>query len=276
MRANLLAELAACPQLGLGHIGGDYQDLLDRHDEARLVVEKTERAWSMDADGSLFRLVSEAKRISLAHLFDPFLAVQASTLRTLPHQIDAVYNKMLPRQPLRFLLADDPGAGKTIMAGLFCKELMIRGDVERGLPFDASSVTLHWQPYFDRSEVPARLRSGSARPARRTSWREMTSCAGSWPSFPWPGVARLQQLPGVGPQTATQVVAAASQLGHAMMQRVRPRFDPDARPPLQTRLLAELCSYAVARQAAAAPPRSPATPDDPPAAAPAYPAACRA
>jgi superfamily II DNA or RNA helicase len=65
------------------------------------------------------------------------------------------------------------------------------------------------------------------------------------------GVARLQQLPGVGPQTANQVVAAASQLGYAMMQRVRPRFDPDARPPLQTRLLAELCGYAVARQAAA-------------------------
>ena len=87
----------------------------------------------MDADGSLFRLVSEAKRISLAYLFDPFLAVQTSNLDPLPHQIDAVYDKMLPRQPLRFLLADDPGAGKTIMAGLFCKELMIRGDVERCL-----------------------------------------------------------------------------------------------------------------------------------------------
>ena len=87
----------------------------------------------MDADGNLFRLVSEAKRISLAYLFDPFLAVQTSNLDPLPHQIDAVYDKMLPRQPLRFLLADDPGAGKTIMAGLFCKELMIRGDVERCL-----------------------------------------------------------------------------------------------------------------------------------------------
>ena len=96
-------------------------------------VEEAGRAWSMDADGSLFRLVSEAKRISLAYLFDPFLAVQTSNLDPLPHQIDAVYDKMLPRQPLRFLLADDPGAGKTIMAGLFCKELMIRGDVERCL-----------------------------------------------------------------------------------------------------------------------------------------------
>ncbi len=57
-------------------------------------------------------LVSEAKRISLAYLFDPFLAVQTSNLDPLPHQIDAVYDKMLPRQPLRFLLADDPGAGQ--------------------------------------------------------------------------------------------------------------------------------------------------------------------
>jgi superfamily II DNA or RNA helicase len=65
------------------------------------------------------------------------------------------------------------------------------------------------------------------------------------------GVARLQQIPGVGPQTATQVVAAARQLVSAMMQRVRLRFDPDARPPLQARLLAELYQYAVARQAAA-------------------------
>ena len=64
------------------------------------------------------------------------------------------------------------------------------------------------------------------------------------------GVAGLQQIPGVGPQTATQVIAAARQLSSAMMQRVRLRFDPDARPPLQARLLAELHRYGVARQAA--------------------------
>jgi hypothetical protein len=111
--------------------GKPGQELLYRDDEPRLTVEQAGRAWSMDADGALFRLVSEAKRISLAYLFDPFLAVQTSNLDPLPHQIEAVYSKMLPRQPLRYLLADDPGAGKTIMAGLFCKELMIRGDVER-------------------------------------------------------------------------------------------------------------------------------------------------
>ena len=121
------------------------QELLYRDDEARLVVEQAGRAWSMDADGHLFRLVSEAKRISLAYLFDPFLAVQTSNLDPLPHQIDAVYDKMLPRQPLRFLLADDPGAGKTIMAGLFCKELMIRGDVERCLVIAPGSLVEQWQ-----------------------------------------------------------------------------------------------------------------------------------
>src|SRR5207237_6785790 len=95
--------------------------------------------------GQLFRLVSEAKRISLAHLFDPFLAVQTSNLDPLPHQIEAVYEKMLPQQPLRFLLADDPGAGKTIMAGLFLKELMIRGDVERCLVIAPGSLVEQWQ-----------------------------------------------------------------------------------------------------------------------------------
>jgi len=70
------------------------------------------RPWSFDGDGSLFRLVSEAHRIRLAHLFDPVLAVHTSVVEPLPHQITAVYESMLPRQPLRFLLADDPGAGQ--------------------------------------------------------------------------------------------------------------------------------------------------------------------
>jgi len=125
--------------------GKPNQELLYRDNESQLSVEQAGRAWSMDADGNLFRLVSEAKRISLAYLFDPFLAVQTSNLDPLPHQIDAVYDKMLPRQPLRYLLADDPGAGKTIMAGLFCKELMIRGDVERCLVVAPGSLVAQWQ-----------------------------------------------------------------------------------------------------------------------------------
>ncbi|MGH7903853.1 MAG: helicase-related protein [Candidatus Dormibacteraceae bacterium] len=125
--------------------GKPGQQLVYRDDEVRLTIEQAGRPWSFDGDGRLFRLVSEASRISLAYLFDPFLAVQTSTLDPLPHQIEAVYEKMLPRHPLRFLLADDPGAGKTIMAGLLLKELMIRGDVERCLVIAPGSLVEQWQ-----------------------------------------------------------------------------------------------------------------------------------
>ena len=104
-----------------------------RNEEAALKTVEPGRAWSFDGDGALLRLVSESWRIRLARLFDPYLAVHAARIEPLPHQITAVYGEMPPRQPLRFLLADDPGAGKTIMAGLLIKELMIRGDVERCL-----------------------------------------------------------------------------------------------------------------------------------------------
>ena len=114
-----------------------YRDMEDRFE----IVEQG-RPWSFDGDGALFRLVSEAQRIRLAHIFDPLLAVHTSRVEPLPHQITAVYEAMLPRQPLRFLLADDPGAGKTIMAGLFIKELIARGDLKRCLvvcPADSQS-----------------------------------------------------------------------------------------------------------------------------------------
>ncbi len=120
-------------------------DLLYRDQEPRLEIEAAGRPWSFDGDGALLRLVSEAKRIGLAHLFDPLLAVHTSVLEPLPHQITGVYGEMLPRQPLRFLLADDPGAGKTIMAGLLIKELMVRGDVHRCLICCPGSLVEQWQ-----------------------------------------------------------------------------------------------------------------------------------
>jgi len=119
--------------------------LLYRHDEARLEIAEQGRPWSFDGDGALFRLVSEAHRIRLAHLFDPVLAVHTSLVEPLPHQITAVYDAMLPRQPLRFLLADDPGAGKTIMAGLLMKELIARGDLHRCLVVCPGSLAEQWQ-----------------------------------------------------------------------------------------------------------------------------------
>src|SRR5438477_5821559 len=88
-------------------------ELLYRHDEPRLEVVEQGRPWSFDGDGALFRLVSEAHRIRLAHLFDPVLAVHTAMVEPLPHQITAVYDSTLPRQPVRFLLAAGPARGTT-------------------------------------------------------------------------------------------------------------------------------------------------------------------
>ena len=130
-------------------------ELLYRSDEARLEVVEQGPPWRFDGDGALFRLVSEALRIRLAHLFDPVLAVHTSVVEPLPHQIAAVYESMLPRQPLRFLLADDPGAGKTIMAGLLIRELIARGDLERCLIVCPGSLAEQWQDeLYQRFQLP--------------------------------------------------------------------------------------------------------------------------
>ena len=129
-----------------GRVG---QRLVFRSEEAGIEVVTDGRAFGFDGDGHVLRLASEAMRIRLAHLFDPYMAVHASRIDALPHQITAVYGDMLPRQPLRFLLADDPGAGKTIMAGLLLKELLIRGDLERCLIVAPGSLVEQWQDELD-------------------------------------------------------------------------------------------------------------------------------
>ena len=129
--------------------------LLYRDDESDLEMLERGPRWSFAGDGQLFRLASEARRIQLAHLFDPILAVHTSDVEPLPHQITAVYNSMLPLQPLRFLLADDPGAGKTIMAGLLIKELKARGDLERCLVVCPGSLAEQWQDeLYRRFQLP--------------------------------------------------------------------------------------------------------------------------
>ena len=97
------------------------------------------------AHGEDFKLAVEAKRIDLAFLFDPMMAVHTSNVDPLPHQITAVYESMLPRQPLRFVLADDPGAGKTIMAGLYIRELFMRADARRVLIVAPGSLVEQWR-----------------------------------------------------------------------------------------------------------------------------------
>lgn len=119
--------------------------LLLREDEQSLEISEKSLPWSFDVPGEQLRLVSEAYRINLAHLFDPYLAVHTSAIDPLPHQISAVYDEMLTRLPLRYVLADDPGAGKTIMTGLLLKELIIRGDLKRCLIVSPGNLAEQWQ-----------------------------------------------------------------------------------------------------------------------------------
>ncbi|HEY6155646.1 MAG TPA: helicase-related protein [Candidatus Udaeobacter sp.] len=119
--------------------------LLGRADEESINIATVERPWSFDGDGDAFKLAIEAKRIDLAFLFDPMMAVHTSNVEPLPHQITAVYESLLPRQPLRFVLADDPGAGKTIMAGLYMRELIMRADSRRILVVAPGSLVDQWR-----------------------------------------------------------------------------------------------------------------------------------
>ncbi len=125
--------------------GGVKERLLNRADEATLSIATVERPWSFGGDGEAFKLTVEAKRIDLAFLFDPMMAVHTSNVEPLPHQITAVYESMLPRQPLRFVLADDPGAGKTIMAGLYIRELIMRADARRIVIVAPGSLVDQWR-----------------------------------------------------------------------------------------------------------------------------------
>jgi SNF2 family DNA or RNA helicase len=166
-----------------GRVGNE---LLYRDRESELEIVEQGRPWSFDGDGALFRLVSEAQRIHLAHLFDPVLAVHTSVVDPLPHQITAVYESMLPRQPLRFLLADDPGAGKTIMAGLLIKELIARGDLQRCLVVCPGSLAEQWQDeLWRRFHLPFEILTNDKLEAARTgNWFMETNLA----------IARLDKL----------------------------------------------------------------------------------
>jgi SNF2 family DNA or RNA helicase len=149
-----------------GQLGSE---LLYREREPTLEVVSQGRPWSFDGDPAHFRLAAEAQRIRLAHLFDPLLAVHTSLVEPLPHQITAVYGEMLSRQPLRFLLADDPGAGKTIMAGLFVKELMLRGDLRRCLIVCPGSLAEQWQDELDdKFHLPFEILTNDRLEASRT------------------------------------------------------------------------------------------------------------
>jgi superfamily II DNA or RNA helicase len=150
--AQVVTVVATVPQ-GNGAVqiiyrtadGAMKERLLLSADESTITLATLERPFSFDGDGAAFQLACEAKRIDFAFLFDPMMAVHTSNVEPLPHQITAVYESMLPRQPLRFVLADDPGAGKTIMAGLYIRELIMRADARRILIVAPGSLVEQWR-----------------------------------------------------------------------------------------------------------------------------------
>ena len=143
-------------------------------DEPDLELAETGRPWSFDGNAEDFKLAAEAYRIHLAHLFDPLMAVHTSNVEPLPHQITAVYECMLPHQPLRYVLADDPGAGKTIMAGLYLRELMVRGDVKRCLIVAPGNLVEQWQDEMDQSSISTAFTASSG--TASTKWIPATLC----------------------------------------------------------------------------------------------------
>jgi SNF2 family DNA or RNA helicase len=161
-------------------------ELIYRDREGDLEILESGKPWSFDGDSDLFRLVSEAHRIRLAYLFDPLLAVHTSLVDPLPHQITAVYESMLSRQPLRFLLADDPGAGKTIMAGLLIKELIARGDLQRCLIVCPGNLVEQWQDeLYRRFHLPFEI---------MTNDKYETARAGNWFAENPLSICRLDKL----------------------------------------------------------------------------------
>ena len=151
-----------------GRLGNE---LLYRDREPILEIAEAGKPWSFDGDAAMFRLLSEASRIRLAYLFDPLLAVHTSLVEPLPHQITAVYSEMLSRQPLQFLLADDPGAGKTIMTGLFIRELMARGDLQRCLIVCPGNLVVQWQEELQKKfHLSFEIMGNEALEAASSNW----------------------------------------------------------------------------------------------------------
>ena len=111
--------------------GMTHDPVLSPEQLARLMVSAEREPF--DGDARLFRLGVEAHRLGLAYGYDPYFSLSIARVDPLPHQLEAVYGYFLRLPRIRFLLADDPGAGKTIMGGLTLKELKARGLVKRTL-----------------------------------------------------------------------------------------------------------------------------------------------
>lgn len=119
--------------------------IITRQNFESLEVLTAQGEFNFSGDARNFCLFAEAERINSAYQFDPLFAVNCSIVDPLPHQVEAVYKFLLPLPKIRFLLADDTGAGKTIMTGLLIKELLMRGTVERILIVTPGGLTKQWQ-----------------------------------------------------------------------------------------------------------------------------------
>ncbi len=160
--------------------------LLKRTDLAGLAVEAEADRPTLQGDPTGFRLAAEATRIRLAYTHDPQFAVSVARIDPLPHQLEAVYYYMLRQPRLRFLLADDPGAGKTIMAGLFLKELKLRGAITRTLIVAPANLAPQWQREMaEKFDEPFDLVDRAALTARGSrAWEISDQCVVSL-DFAW-------------------------------------------------------------------------------------------
>lgn len=130
--------------IGKGLTSGKvHEPILDAEQLASL--EATPEKEPFDGDPNKFRLGIEALRLELAYEYDPYFSLSIARVDPLPHQLEAVYDYFIKLPRIRFLLADDPGAGKTIMAGLLIKELKIRGLVKRTLIVTPANLSFQWQ-----------------------------------------------------------------------------------------------------------------------------------
>lgn len=130
--------------VGAGQKTGQVHQRVLRMDQLPLLDATPEEA-PFDGDPTRFRLGIEAARLGLAYEYDPYFSLSISRVDPLPHQLEAVYDYFMRLPRIRFLLADDPGAGKTIMAGLLLKELKIRGLVKRTLVVAPANLCFQWQ-----------------------------------------------------------------------------------------------------------------------------------
>src|SRR6202795_1080422 len=130
--------------VGAGQKTGQVHQRVLRLDQLQFLDATPERE-PFDGDPARFRLGVEAARLGLAYEYDPYFSLSIARVDPLPHQLEAVYQYFMAMPRIRFLLADDPGAGKTIMAGLLLKELKVRGLVSRTLIVTPANLSFQWQ-----------------------------------------------------------------------------------------------------------------------------------